>query len=378
MPATTHHAKPLRILHLTAGSDAGGISRYLHESSRAMAALGHEVLIAGERGAWHGLFESAQSQWIESPLKGGWFTLRTAADRLASDSRIGASSGRPGIDLIHAHYRRCSIVGRRIAKRLGVPMLFTLHLTGVPMGPLARRLSDFGDHTHSPSQQAKQWLVDQAKLNPSQITVIPHGIDPDKFPLAGADQKAAARDELGVPSDATVTAFVGRFDDPKNEVWVVDLAAAAQSRSDIANLKVLMIGSGPNEPAIREQIDRAGLAQVVQLLPYGDPTRVYQAADLVVIPSWLEGFSLVHTEAMSVGRAVLRTRTAGWQEHVIEGKTGVSVPINRTAFIDAGLSLLSDRTMLESMGLAAAEHVRTHLTHTRQTEATIDLYRELL
>ena len=43
---------PLRVLHLTAGSDAGGVSRYLFDLCSAMHAQGHDVRIAGEHGAW--------------------------------------------------------------------------------------------------------------------------------------------------------------------------------------------------------------------------------------------------------------------------------------------------------------------------------------
>src|SRR5205085_11098493 len=46
---------PLRILHLTAGSDAGGLSRYIYDLSMAMIAQGHEITVGGERGAWHWL-----------------------------------------------------------------------------------------------------------------------------------------------------------------------------------------------------------------------------------------------------------------------------------------------------------------------------------
>src|SRR5436190_7164446 len=63
--------RPLRILHLTAGSDAGGLSRYIDDLASAMIAQGHDVTVAGERGAWHWLFEKSSIPWIDAPLKGG-------------------------------------------------------------------------------------------------------------------------------------------------------------------------------------------------------------------------------------------------------------------------------------------------------------------
>ena len=46
----------LSILHLLAGSDAGGLSRYVFDLCSALHAQGHRVAVAGERGAWHWLF----------------------------------------------------------------------------------------------------------------------------------------------------------------------------------------------------------------------------------------------------------------------------------------------------------------------------------
>jgi glycosyltransferase involved in cell wall biosynthesis len=358
----------LRILHLTAGSDAGGVSRYLHESCTRMAAKGHHVRIAGEVGAWHALFGESGIAWIQAPLKGGLVKLHLASRRL-----LGHLREQP-VDLIHTHYRKSALIGGWLARRLGVPMLFTLHLTGIPMRGPWRWLSDFGDHTHAPSSAARQWLLG-AGVPDARISVIPHGIDPQRFPLASNDDRLAARLKLGLSAGATVAAFVGRFDEPKNEDWLLDLAAAAGGR--LPDLHLLLVGEGPHEGALRRRIEADGLAQRVRLLPYQDPLPVYQAIDALLLPSSQEGFSYVCTEAMCVGRPVLRTRTAGTHEHVIEGVTGASVPVDRQAFLDAATAFLSDRGGLVRMGGAAASHVREHLTIDRQIDATESLYRRL-
>ena len=362
--------RPLRILHLTAGSDAGGVSRYLYDTCHALRALGHEVAIAGQEGAWHDLFEHADWPWIDLPLKGNLLTLWAAARTLRRHL------AETPVDLLHCHYRRAALVGRLVARSMNIPMLFTLHLTGIPMHGLWRWMSDFGDHTHAACEESRRWLIESAGVAPRHITVIPHGVDPDRFPIATDAQQQQARKALEVAADARVAACVGRLDDPKNVDWLIDLAAA--SREPLPGLVIVIAGDGPHEARLRKRIRNEQLTDRVTLLGRYDPLPVYQAADALLLASSLEGFSLVCTEAMSVGRPVLRTNTAGATEQIIEGVTGRSTPVERTAFIAAAIRFLSDPTALKQMGRSAAAHVRERLTFDRQIDQTLHLYHRLI
>jgi glycosyltransferase involved in cell wall biosynthesis len=361
---------PLRILHLTAGSDAGGLSRYIFDLSMAMRAAGHHVTVAGERGAWHWLFESAPFPWIEVPLKGGPFALRKAADKL------NTHLNEHPIDVLHVHYRRCALVARRIQQMHPVPMLYTLHLSNISLSWFRRRLTDFGDHTHVASDEARQWLIQSAGVPQEQISLLPHGIDPQRFPPADDAAKAAARQELGLQPTDLVAAYVGRMDIPKNETWMIDLAAA--SRKQLPNLKVIMVGEGPHEKMLRRRVRSQKLEDRVLLLGHRDPLHIYYAADAFLLPSAREGFSLVCAEAMSTGIPVLRTRTAGTTELVVENATGRSVEIDHDAFINGAIDFLSDSAGLKRMGRLAAKHVKEHFTFDRQLHDTLDMYRSLI
>ncbi len=361
--------RPLRILHLTAGSDAGGLSRYIYDLSTAMLArnAGHQIAVAGQRGAWHWLFEKAPFPWIDVPLKGGPFALRSAARTL--DAWLKDSP----VDIIHSHYRRPTLVARKLQRNGRVPpILYTVHLSDLRLSWPWRMFSDFGDYTHVASERARRWVIDDGRVPENRVTLIPHGIDVAKFPLADEETRLAARRSFNLPSDARVAAFVGRLDYPKNEEWLLDVAAR------MPNLHILLVGEGPHEGALNAQVDRLRLRERVRLLGHRDPLAVYQAADAVLLPSIREGFSLVCTEAMSVGTPVLRTRTAGTQELIIENVTGRSVEIDHDRFVAAAVDFLSQETAtLRRMGLAAAEHVRKNFTFDRQLEQTLALYRKV-
>lgn len=344
----------LRVLHITtSGSDAGGVGQYIRQLSSALVDEGCDVTIAGRVPNTVGA--SSRVKWISAQTDGGVWSLWQQARLLANLEKY---------DVIHAHYRKSSLVGRYIARQQNIPLLFSLHLTGIPMGLRHRILSDFGDVTHAPSTKAKDWLTKVAAVPPSRISLIPHGIDPGRYPFATPKCQAMARAQLGLPLNKIVAAYVGRFEHPKNESWVVDLARL------IPSIQFVMMGGGPRAAQLNSDL--------VKLLPYGDPLLVYQAADILLLPSSLEGFSLVAAEAMSVGRPVLRTQTAGVDEMIVEGITGFSCAIDHDEFIRVAVMALSDRERLYSMGQAAATHVRLHLTHERQVQQTLALYREMI
>jgi glycosyltransferase involved in cell wall biosynthesis len=358
--------RPLRILHLTAGSDAGGLSRYILDLGTAMTAAGHTVTVAGERGAWHEVFERSVLPWVDVPLKGGPIALWSAARTLRR-----WMDDHP-VDVLHVHYRRPALVARLLQRRHPVPMLYTLHLSDIAVGGPRRWLTDFGDHTHAPSAHAVRWLTHTAGVVADRITLVPHGVDPARFPVPDAATRAAARRGLSIAPDQTVAAYVGRLDDPKNVDWLLDVAAALPA------VRLVVAGEGPHEMPLRARIGRDRLTNVTLLAGRRDPLPVYHAADALLLPSDREGFSLVCAEAMSCGLPVLRTRTAGTSEMVVEQVTGRSTPIDRRAFVSAAVAFLSDREPLAVMGARAARHVGEHLTFHRQLHDTLALYRSLV
>ena len=334
-----------------------------------MHAAGHQVAVAGAPGAWHWLFEKAPWPWITVPFQGGlpglWRTVR----------ELRAYLSRHPVDVIHTHYRRATLVGRRLQTAGRPTLLYTLHLSHISLNWPRNLFTDFGDHVHVASVDAARWLQAAGRIPADRITTIPHGIDTSRFSVAGAQEKAAARKHLDVPEACRLAAYVGRFDDPKNEDWILDLAAA--TRQVLPDLQLLLVGEGPHESRLRKRIVNENLRDRLRLVPRCDPLLIYHAIDALLLPSTREGFSLVCAEAMSCGVPVLRTRTSGTSELIIEGVTGRSVPIDHDAFIRAAIEFLNDRQELQKMGTAAADHIRSHYTFDQQVQSTIELYRRL-
>ena len=168
----------MRILHLTAGSDAGGVSRYIFDLCTAMQAAGHEVVVAGE-------CADCGTSGLPRP-HGLGSKCRSKADRWDCCRAVRILRkylAEHPVDILHAHFRKAAIVGRKLQKQGRPPPLYTLHGSHIPLNGVWGWLSDFGDHVHVPSVEARQWLIDEAGVAADRITLIPHGIHLERFPV---------------------------------------------------------------------------------------------------------------------------------------------------------------------------------------------------
>ena len=96
---------------------------------------------------------------------------------------------------------------------------------------------------------------------------------------------------LELADDDLAALFLGRLEDPKNEAWLVDLAAA--SRQSLPNLRVLLAGEGPNEKAVKSLVQQQGVDDRVRLLGQREPLPLLQAADALLLPSARRGFLML-------------------------------------------------------------------------------------
>jgi len=362
----------LRILHLTLASDAGGLSRYITNLSLAMHKMGHQISVAGDLGAWQWLFDSMPFPYVHIPLKGGPLAFRKSVRIMREHVREHPP------DLIHAHYRRGTLLARRLQKTVNAPLLYTVHLSHISLRFPHNLFSDFGDHIHVASPEARDWVINDARVPAERVSLIPHGVDVERFAIPDEAARRAARESLGLSDKDRVALYVGRLDQfhPKHVEWLVEMAHLARDR--IPNLKLLLVGEGPHEPELRAQIAQLSLADRVFLTGHREPLSAYQAANALLLPSAREGFSLVCAEAMSCGVPCLRTRTSGTRDLIVEDVTGRSTPIDHDVFVAAAIDFLADPDKLREMGLAGAKLVREKFRFDQQIHRTVELYRRLI
>ena len=187
-------------------------------------------------------------------------------------------------------------------------------------------------------------------------------VDNDRF-SAEADRRRARRaqirETLGVPGDAPVFLFCGKFIPKKHPLTLLQAAAGAQEIG--ADFQLLMVGDG------ELRADCLNFAQEQQLratflgfLNQSELPDAYSAADCLVLPSDDgETWGLVVNEAMASGlAAIVSDRVGCHPDLIVPGRTGEVFPLNDCSALAKILARLSsDPAQLRRMGASAREHV---------------------
>ena len=145
----------------------------------------------------------------------------------------------------------------------------------------------------------------------------------------------------------------------------------------------VIVGSGPEGPALRRQVDRLGLDDRVELRepPPGrmDAAGSMWAFDALVLPSRLEGFPVTVLEAMFAGLPVIATDVGSVREQIEPGVTGWIVPPEDPPALAAAIAeVAADLPRAREMGAAAQRVAHERFTMDATVRAWLRLYDEVL
>ena len=283
-------------------------------------------------------------------------------------------------DVLHSHYWVSGWVARLARERWDIPMVHSFHTLGrvknrsladgdepEPPTRLAgeERVAAAADCLLAPTPVEARQLVELYGAAPGKVSIVPHGVDRDRF---HPGDRAAARAALGV-AHRHVLAFVGRLQPLKApDVAVLTLAALRRQRPDL-DVELLVVGgasgNGDGEPSRLHRLAAAnGVADRVRFLaprPHDRLATIYRAADLVLMPSWSESFGLVALEAQACGTPVVAAGVGGLLHAVGDGTTGVLLTSHEPdAWAETVAQLLSSPRRLAAMGAAAARFAGAH------------------
>jgi 1,2-diacylglycerol 3-alpha-glucosyltransferase len=318
-----------------------GVTISVDGLSRGLVARGHDVLVVAPRPArgapsvetgasgpapevaW---LESYQLPWVAPPM------YRMPWPNPWSRALRDARAFNP--DVVHAHSPFVTgLLGLRLARAVAAPLVFTHHTRfgdyGHYLGPLAH-LGAAGVEAYL----SRFWRACAAVIAPSRdlaaeigaragarrIEVIPTGVDVAAIAaLAPVDPRAA----FGWPADATVVASLGRLAPEKSPDIVLDAV------SHVPAARLLVIGGGPSEAALRERAQRPDLAGRVAFtgaLPHPAAVAHLKGADLFAFASRTETQGLVLAEALAAGIPAVAVDGPGVADSIRDGVDGIIVP----------------------------------------------------
>ncbi|MBC7463411.1 MAG: D-inositol-3-phosphate glycosyltransferase [Actinobacteria bacterium] len=387
--------------------DAGGMNIYVAENAKRMAAMGVEVDIFTRRTSPDQPDVVAFAPRVNvRHIDGGPAGLVTKEDLPKYVSELSAQftkalQGEISYDVIHSHYWISGKVGIDASKKLGIPLVHTMHTMAK-----VKNLNLADGETPEPETRVRgeinvveaasaliantdaeaASLVSLYGACPDIVHVVTPGVDLITFtPGSG---KAAARHVTGIPTDAHVITFVGRIQPHKGPELLIRAVSEMLSHSPHlrAKLSVLIIGGasgagGEEVYRLKELVRWLNLSEVIRFLPPVPRNELpdwYRTADLVCVPSYSESFGLVALEAQACGTPVVATAVGGLRTAVADGISGVLVDgHDPRAWSSVLARLLAEPARRVLLSLGALEHA-SHFGWEATARGTLDIYDRVL
>ena len=235
------------------------------------------------------------------------------------------------------------------------------------------------------SESLRQKAIDLGIVDARRTVVLASGgytgVDPKRFAPSPELLRRAGqiRRDLGIPPQAPVAGFVGRLTRDKGIAELVE--AYLELRTRIPELRLLLVGDSeegdPLPPNTRLRIEnepgiiRVGFVQ--------DPVPYYHVMDVLAFPTHREGFGNVALEAQASGKPVVAARATGVVDSVIDGVTGILVPIGDPKALAEALQLvLKDPRLAAALGAAGRERVLREFQQQRIWDAIVQEYLQQL
>jgi phosphatidylinositol alpha-1,6-mannosyltransferase len=218
-----------------------------------------------------------------------------------------------------------------------------------------------------PAEEAAR-CVGGADLLPA-TTIVPPGVDLERFRPLDEDERKQARVDLGLPTDALVVLGLSRLVPRKGFDVLIEAAAKLADRHP--ELVVAIAGAGRD----RRRLERLGEKHGAPVRFLGRVPETVKAAlvgcsdvfAMLCRDRWLgleqEGFGIVFLEAAACGVPSVAGRSGGAHEAVVDGTTGVvcARPADAAAVADCLAPLVADAAERRRLGRAARERVETEL-----------------
>lgn len=299
---------------------------------------------------------------------------------------LGLETAIKGYDIIHTaecanYYSYQSLEARRegLVKKMVVTCwenLAGLHEDYPAQRRIKKEVIREADHFLAVTEQAKRALITDG-AQPEKITVIPMGVDLDKFRIKNKEFRIKNKKNLEI-------LFVGRLVEEKGVWELLEAFKMAVEQMTEFNLRLRMAGSGPLRGKLVQKAWAWGISDkiIIEEKYYSEMPKIYHNADIFIMTSkprkgWEEQFGMVLVEAMGSGLPIIATRTGAIPEVV--GEAGILVePGNISELTEAIKRIIIDRKLKETLSFKAHKRAEVEYNHKKIAVKIEKFYRKVL
>lgn len=354
------------VLHVRSSPFLGSPERMLLAQIRALGGPGSGYIVAVLDEQRHGPNEFAEAvrkaggRVVECP--GTAWALPIAVARMAQAIR------RRNVRVICTHDYKANLAGVMAGALTRVPIVAVFH--GRTSHDWKVRLYERLDEyvmrlcrSIVAVSRASGDVLERRGHHGRRVRVISNGVDVDERRNAPA---LDVRKELGLPAEGPLVVYLGRISAEKGLGFLVEAAAGMARRWP--DLRVLILGDGPETARLRADVEARGLEEHLRLIGFRQDVRPYlRAMDLLVLPSFTEGMPVSILEAFAWEKPVVASRVGGVPEVVEHGVSGLLVePGDAEALAAAIGELIADPDRARRMGEVAGRRVRERFGSGRQ------------
>jgi glycosyltransferase involved in cell wall biosynthesis len=352
-------------------AEVGGAQSYVAALLPALVERYDVVLAAHGEGPLRAAAADAGARFV--PLRHVRRPIRPWRD-LAGLVELSRLLRRERPQILHASSSKAGVLGRLAAAATRVPIrFFTVHgwafsaysgLTSVLYRIADRLMEPLTTVTICVSENERAAGLEAGTCSAERSVVIRNAVDVSAAPRS--------RHDRAVPR----LIAVGRLKAPKDFLTLLRAFAALPSGS----FEALLVGDGPDRPAVEAEIRRLGLQACVELAgERGDVPALLADSDLFVLSSRSEGLPVSVLEAMAAELPVVASGVGGLAELVVDGETGILVPPGDSSALAAALGrLVEDRELRRSLGAAGRARAETSFDLGSFRRAHVELYERRL
>lgn len=286
------------------------------------------------------------------------------------------------IEIVHAHGTRANSNTFSAAKKLGIPLLYTVHGWSFhnDQNFLVKSIRTYGEKflvknaTKTICVSNSNYEDGAKKFSMKNATVITNGINLAKFDLTKSFKDI--RKEFNIKEDEVLVGFIARMTSQKDPFTL--LKAIAKIPAD-SKIKFLIIGDGDSKEAVLKMADELKINSRVIFENFRqDIPDVLQGIDIFCLPSLWEGLPIALLEAMAMAKAVVATAIDGTKEVIVHEKNGLLVPVmNPDELANALIRLANDKALRDRLSKEARRTVEKDYNVERMTREVEKIYDEL-